>query len=128
MKMKTATQFILSIGVTFALTDFMKEYFMVERPADALVQLSDYAFPSGHSSVAFAIATFLIYKISKSKISRKLKIIYYVIIFLTAAAVAEYRLLIKVHTIDQVIVGALLGIVVTVLAIKIVDFLWGKVR
>lgn len=61
--------------------------------------------PSGHSAIAFSIAT----SIAVSRVGP-------VLTFLTlamAAMVSQSRLLLKIHSIDEVLAGALLGVIVT---------------
>jgi diacylglycerol kinase (ATP) len=63
--------------------------------------------PSGHAAVAFSIAT----SISAAKVGLLLSVLAYV----TATMVSHSRLLLRIHTFREVLAGALLGTVVTLL-------------
>jgi diacylglycerol kinase (ATP) len=63
--------------------------------------------PSGHAAVAFSIAT----SISAAKVGLLLS----VLAFVAAAMVSHSRLLMRIHTLREVIAGALLGMAVTLL-------------
>jgi membrane-associated phospholipid phosphatase len=105
------------------LVDFIKKITKVPRPDNALVSLSDYAFPSGHSAFAFAMATVTINLICQSKIIKSNKIILFGIILLFAGYTAYRRLILQVHTPPQVIAGAVLGIFVSLVVIKFTNLL-----
>jgi membrane-associated phospholipid phosphatase len=112
---------ILALVFTTTLISFLKEVFKVERPADALVELSDYAFPSGHSGFAFAIATVVIYWTIVSRRKAFHKILYVALSILFVAAVVFQRLYLNVHTWWQVLGGAVVGFVVSLICIKFVN-------
>jgi undecaprenyl-diphosphatase len=122
-KMKYVWQSIISGVFTLTLVDSIKKITKVPRPENALVSLSDYAFPSGHSAFAFAIATITINLIYQSEMIKRNKIILSFVILLFAGHTAYRRLIIQVHTPVQVIAGAALGIFVSLVVIKFTKLL-----
>lgn len=118
----------MSGGVTLLIVDIVKKITRVPRPVDALVQLSDYAFPSGHSAFAFTMATVVFLFLINSKISKPSKVVLSIGLFLVAGHTAYQRLLLQVHTLNQVIVGAILGIVVAMVVSKLFDLFIKKLR
>lgn len=93
----------------------LKEYFAVPRPAEALILLDTYAFPSGHAtSVTFLAAVLSWYGYRVWNIS------YWILLpgLTTLCLVVGYsRLYLQVHTLEQVLAGVLLGLITGVLFI-----------
>jgi len=109
--------FLISLFLTAGLTFIIKRLVNAERPVDALIKLSDHAFPSGHAALSFFMLVFLTFYVLKSEKSRFIKILSIVIFSINAILICLSRLVLKVHTLDQVIVGALIGSIVTILVI-----------
>ena len=78
-----------------------------------------YSFPSGHSLSAGIYATFLIYMIIKSKFNRIDKILgaFTVVLFLFAVMLS--RMVLGVHFLTDVIVGAIVGIMFAIISILV---------
>jgi undecaprenyl-diphosphatase len=92
-----ALSFILTISI------FLKDIFQTSRPCNADLKLSscptDYSFPSGHSAVAFA---FLSFSLGSG---------YFLFYYLAAIAVSSSRMYLGVHFLNDVVAGAVVGIV-----------------
>ncbi len=112
-------QLILIISITALLTIFIKNITKIKRPKNALVKLCDYSFPSGHTSMSFALATFFTYFIFNLNIDLISKMMLISVIISGALAITYWRLQIKVHTPFQVFVGGLLGFFVSYVVISI---------
>jgi len=112
-------QILLSGALTFILVDFLKNIFRVPRPENALIKLNDYAFPSGHASVSFSIAIVLVYIIIKSCLKRDNKFLMSVVVFCGAGYIAYTRLLLQVHTVDQILIGSLVASIIIFITNKI---------
>ncbi len=121
LKKKELTQlkiFVLALFLTAVLTLLIKDLTKVERPANALIGLDSYAFPSGHTSITFFFLTFLINYILKSTRSRFAKIFSISIFLIIALSIPVSRLILGIHTIFQIIAGAILGTAITLWIIK----------
>ena len=112
-------QLILIISFTAIITILIKNITKIPRPKNAFVKLCDYAFPSGHTSMSFALANFFTYFIFNLNIDLISKIMLASVIITGSFFIAYWRLQIKVHTPFQVFVGGLLGVLVAVLVIFI---------
>jgi undecaprenyl-diphosphatase len=88
----------------------LKEYFAVPRPDEALVALDSYAFPSGHSTSVTFLAVVLGWYI------RRVWSVSYRLLLPALAAlcliVGYSRLYLQVHTLEQVLVGIALGLLI----------------
>ena len=102
--------FITSIAITSLAVHILKITFMVERPANALVHLNSFAFPSGHaaSSSAIVVCLYLLYAKKKKSPFFQIGISLAVIL---ALLVGQSRISLHVHTLWQVIAGYGVGII-----------------
>ncbi|MCF7831658.1 MAG: phosphatase PAP2 family protein [Candidatus Pacebacteria bacterium] len=107
----------LIIVITLGITLILKNITRVPRPQNALVTLRDYAFPSGHTSFSFAVAIFYTYFILHLNIELIEKIMLVAVIFAGVISIIYWRLQIKVHTPLQILVGAILGTLVSLVVV-----------
>lgn len=96
---------VISILVVVFLTLILKVYFKKGTPMRG-------GMPSAHSAIAFSVATAITFMTANAFIST--------LSFLLALMVAESRIEGKIHTFSQVFVGAILGILFTVLIFQII--------
>ncbi|ERM92080.1 diacylglycerol kinase [Caldanaerobacter subterraneus] len=96
---------VISILVVVFLTLILKVYFKKGTPMRG-------GMPSAHSAIAFSVATAITFMTANAFIST--------LSFLLALMVAESRVEGKIHTFSQVFVGAILGILFTVLIFQII--------
>lgn len=106
------SQLFIIIFTTSVLTLVIKNITKISRPENAVVKLCDYAFPSGHTSLSFAVATFYTYLILNLKIELIEKILLIAVIFTGVILIVYWRLQIGVHTFFQIFVGAGLGFLI----------------
>jgi membrane-associated phospholipid phosphatase len=95
----------------------LKNIFQVPRPIDAYILETGYAMPSGHASLSFFLATFLIYYIVRQPDNKIPETTSWLILGATAIIITASRVVLHVHTISQVLCGALLGTLVAYVAI-----------
>lgn len=103
---------VLCMLLLYLSVTFMKVFFHQPRPCNEYLKEScpeDYAFPSGHSSVAFAFAYFSIGTVAFP--------FYYVSAFIVALS----RMYLGVHVLNDVIGGAVTGIFCYFVAQKVVE-------
>ncbi|MCX8069147.1 MAG: phosphatase PAP2 family protein, partial [Thermodesulfovibrionales bacterium] len=89
---------LLSLIVVLILVIILKAYFGTGHPIRG-------GMPSGHSAVAFSVSSSITFITQNFNVS--------IISFLLAGLIAHSRIIIKAHTIPEVIAGALLGVSVT---------------
>ncbi|MDD6796221.1 MAG: phosphatase PAP2 family protein [Clostridiaceae bacterium] len=103
----------------------LKNVFMRTRPFDIYNTIEilikkplDFSFPSGHTMTSVAAATILL-------IEKKEKGILFMFI---AFAIAFSRLYLFVHYPSDVFIGATLGILIAIISVKLINWLWIKIR
>jgi undecaprenyl-diphosphatase len=106
-KRKSLTLLISTIGMMSSVV-IAKNYFQIERPAQALVQLTSYALPSGHAAGAFFLAVVVMDLIWNLNYRYRQAIIL-LPVFL-AVIIGYSRIMLQVHTWFQVFAGACLGL------------------
>jgi undecaprenyl-diphosphatase len=86
----------------------LKLVFAIPRPSDALVQVSGYAFPSGHASGVMFLAIVLDWYF-RIVLQVKQVLLLRVILTLFVLAVGYSRIYLQVHTFNQVLAGFIVG-------------------
>lgn len=86
----------------------LKEIFARPRPLNALIQETDFAFPSGHTTTAVFFFGFLIYLCIKTKF--RYRNIAIPLLILSIIIIAFSRIYINVHWLSDTIGGSFLGI------------------
>jgi len=109
--------FVVGLLATSGAVYALKNIFQVPRPLDAYIPETGYAMPSGHASLSFFLATFLIYYIVRQPDNKISETISWVILGATAIIITASRVFLHVHTISQVLCGALLGTLAAYIAI-----------
>lgn len=109
---KFARVSFLTIVITSITVTILKILIAAPRPAEAIIELSSYAFPSGHAAMSASVACLLIWILFE-----KQKTVFYRIfvtpgIVLIAGWITYTRLILTVHTLDQILAGTVIGILV----------------
>lgn len=115
---------IYSFVPAVAITVILKFLFKIPRPEDALISITGYRFPSGHATMAAVFSVLIIYLSHKYIFGHKNEKRYWelTIIILALAwliLIAYSRVYLNVHNVLDVVVGAAIGIVSTVIGIVI---------
>ncbi len=98
-------QIVLASSISYMAVTGMKLLFAEPRPCEFTGSCPDtFSFPSRHAGVAFAIATVLVLYLRRK--------IYGVLGFVAAALVGYSRIAIGVHTINDVLGGFVVGVIV----------------
>ncbi len=118
---------VLSVFVVETLIFSLKNIFQIARPANSIIEVSGYAMPSGHAGNSFLISTLLTFYVFKLKLKKPLKVLLVIIFNLVALVISASRIILGVHTIAQVIAGALIGILVPITMLQIMKFKKHKV-
>jgi undecaprenyl-diphosphatase len=107
-----ALYFVLTMLVTIGSVGALKVITQVERPKNSLVpqKYSRHAFPSGHAGAAWFTAVAL------PLTAPGTSLVLWIFCALCALVVSHSRLVLKVHTPLQVLVGALIGMTIPLLS------------
>lgn len=116
------------------ITWFIKNLVARARPTDALIQLSDYSFPSGHT--VFATVFFLNIMYFAWKKTRSQTYLYVsTFCVATMVLIGMSRIILSVHWITDVLAGYVIGVTIFYVALSILNqrsarhFFWlGKVH
>ena len=102
-----------AIAFSFLITTALKLLFHAPRPSYLILDTKycpvDFSFPSGHASTSFAAAFVL------AQFDPKRKWLY----FILAGFVSYSRLYLSCHHVVDVVVGAILGVIVSAVVLKI---------
>lgn len=112
--------FITSLGGV-VLNKILKEIFQIPRPAEPLISVGGYAFPSGHAmsaAIFYSLLILLFHKKIKNKIARISFIIANISIILL---VGLSRIMLRVHTAYDVVGGFVIGLLWLCIVYKIVQ-------
>lgn len=105
-----ASWIVVSVIAQLALTTIAKTVFGRERPSNALVESSGYAFPSGHAAAAAMAGTVLILlTLVIMRRGRWLRRVLLALWFTLAVLVGASRVFLGVHFPSDVVVGLALG-------------------
>lgn len=86
----------------------LKETFQVPRPVEALIETTGYAFPSGHAAGSCFLAAVVIVLVRRH--ARVVRIPITVFVSVLALAICWSRIELRVHTFEQVLAGAAVGV------------------
>ena len=114
-------QFLSTLGFGFLAVYIIKILVERIRPVEAVVAVNGYSFPSGHATIA-TIFCFLIIFSYKSHIKNSfLKLLFIVFFVLSALAISFSRIYLSVHYLSDVIVGILLGLLISSISVFIFE-------
>jgi len=117
-KPREAIIFSVALCLTTLTVVVLKLSFAVERPQDALLVLSTYAFPSGHAASAMFMAVMLTWLYLKRKNRDILRTTVVLSALISMAFFVGYsRIVIGVHTPLQVLAGFAVGALIPMLCI-----------
>ena len=114
------------VGVYF-LTELLKNVIGSSRPADALVSLSDFSFPSGHATAIAGALILIIYFFAPIIRSKSWRWILVIGLFILTLLVGGSRLVLGVHWLSDIIAGYSLGIFWTtamILGVRYGGLIW----
>jgi membrane-associated phospholipid phosphatase len=113
-QLQVGIEFIASIITSISIVQISKKIFAVERPLQSfLIEANGFAYPSGHSAVAWAIVISVLLwlhsPLGNRWVSKNFSSTLLIVSIVLALCVSFSRLFFNVHTVEDVIAGALLG-------------------
>lgn len=103
--------FLMGLIVSHLLAKFLKKVWKQPRPAGAF--LSNYGMPSDHSMFMFFITSYVTWSLARNPLLKSSGFVVTLLSMIVTSTVVGYsRLYLGVHTLEQVVVGGLLGVVV----------------
>ena len=115
----------------YFLTELLKNIIGSPRPADALVSLSDFSFPSGHATAIAGALILIVYFFAPFIRSKSWRWILVVGLFILTLLVGASRLVLGVHWLSDIIAGYSLGIFWTtamILGVRYGGLIWQAVE
>jgi undecaprenyl-diphosphatase len=109
-KRYNAILLIFSMGGGLIITESLKEWFARPRPENAIIETTDFSFPSGHSTMSIIFFSLLLYSFKddiENKYTRALFVAANIGIFLL---IGFSRIYLNVHYLSDVIAGFSFGL------------------
>ncbi|CAM3984974.1 phosphatase PAP2 family protein [Lederbergia lenta] len=102
----------------------LKEWFERERPSfNALIEVGDYSFPSGHTMNSIAFIGFLLYLFVRIlKVGIKHRLLWLFLTLIIVILIAVSRVYLGVHYLTDVVAGACYGVLYLFLIIYLYQF------
>lgn len=109
---KNKEAILLSVGYYggLILNTFLKQLFRIPRPSDSLISIEGYAFPSGHALSAVIFYSWLVFFFHKKIKNRWGRIAFMIVNILLILVIGLSRLMLKVHHINDVLAGYIIGL------------------
>lgn len=96
------------------------------RPMEALVNIDGYSFPSGHATIATIFCSLFVFAYKDHIENIFFKSVFVFSLFLCAVAISFSRIYLSVHYLSDVIVGILLGLMISSMSVFIFENLFKK--
>lgn len=119
-------QFFVTLGVGSLAVYIVKILIARPRPVEALVLVSGHSFPSGHATIATLFCSLLIFAYKDHIKNLFLRLLFVVVLSLCALSVAFSRVYLSVHYLSDVVVGILLGLLISSLSVFIFENFFKK--
>lgn len=106
------TVFVSSMLSALFFFPFIKMIIQRARPAEALIPLNDYSFPSGHATVSIVVCLLIWYVLQPDIKNKYGKIGFLILMIAATLLIGTSRIVLHVHRFTDVIGGFLLGFVI----------------
>jgi undecaprenyl-diphosphatase len=117
-KYKATFLILVSVNLSIFTTFVLKNILKVPRPTNMLIEESSYRFPSSHATVAASVATLIVYFTSLNIKKQKLRYLIYTLSLGWYLLVSYSRVYLNAHILIDVLVGGVIGLMVTVSTLK----------
>lgn len=111
---------ILCVSVSAMFVTFMLKHILkVPRPETMILFEDSYRFPSGHATMAAIVMSLIIYYSNKKVRNVYLRYFLYIFGVSWFVLVSYSRIYLQAHILIDVVVGGLIGVLATVLVMKV---------
>lgn len=111
-----------TMAISGIIIKISKEIFARERPLNSLIQETNFAFPSGHATIAVVFVGLIAYLFSKKDSKKQITFAAISLIFL----IGFTRIYLRVHWFTDVLAGFVLGSILLFTSLKILQH-YGKI-
>ena len=119
-------QFLITLATGSLVIYLMKILIARPRPAEALIEVSGYSFPSGHATIATLFCFLIVFAYKNHIKKRLLKFIFVVFFIISALAISFSRIYLSVHYASDVIVGIFIGLLISSISVFIFENFFGS--
>ena len=119
-------QFIITLAIGSLVVYLIKIFIARPRPIGALVDLSGYSFPSGHATIATLFCFMIVFAYKDHFKNYILKFLFILFFIITALAISFSRIYLSVHYLSDVVVGILLGLLISSISVFIFENFFKK--
>lgn len=119
-------QFLTTLGAGSIIVYLIKIYIAKARPAEAIINVGGYSFPSAHATIATLFCSLIIFAYKDSFKNLFLKIVFIFFFASCALAVSFSRVYLSVHYLSDVVIGILLGLLISSISVFIFENLFKK--
>ena len=119
-------QFISTLAVGSLVVYLIKIYIAKPRPLEALINISGYSFPSGHATISTLFCSMIIFSYKDHIKNIYLKISIVILLSVAALLVSFSRVYLSVHYLSDVIVGILLGLLISAISVFVFENFYKK--
>jgi undecaprenyl-diphosphatase len=119
-------QFFVTLGAGMLSVYLLKILIARPRPIGALFDIGGYSFPSGHATIATIFSALIIFAYKNHIKNIFLRSIFVLVLSILALAVSFSRVYLSVHYLSDVVVGILLGLLISSLSVFIFENLFKR--
>ncbi len=119
-------QFLITLASGFIVVYLIKIFTARPRPAEALIEVSGYSFPSAHATIATLFCFIIIFAYKSHIKNRLLKFIFILFFIISALAISFSRIYLSAHYMSDVVVGITIGLLISSISVFIFENFFGK--
>ncbi|MEI6042174.1 MAG: phosphatase PAP2 family protein [bacterium] len=119
-------QFVITVASGSLIVYLMKIWIARPRPAEALVEVSGYSFPSWHAAASTLFCSLIIFAYKNHFKNPILRFVFISFFAISALAISFSRVYLSVHYLSDVVVGIILGLFLSSLSVFIFENFYKK--
>ena len=119
-------QFLVTTIIGALTVYLVKIYVARPRPIEAIIATSGYSFPSGHTVISTIICCLIIYSYKEHLRNVYIKFVFMIIMVVLSLFVSFSRVYLAVHNLSDVVVGILVGLLISSISIFIFENFYKK--